>query len=352
MPAATANMLSPSQAARIFEDMSDGIVLVNSDGNITYVNSACEAIFGFKKDEVIGKGVGRTLAVDKKNIAFNEMMTDAIGQAKPTRKKLVDYRRKDGENRKLSVDISLMSENGLLKKGDAYRGMIIHVGDETAHYRIEQMSRDCTYIFTGLIVCLCLYLSIWSLCRFTLGVRFSNSDYTLMIEGMSFILFLEIIIFTSFRFRDIGLAPNVKRLKKNIGHTLAIGILMSSFLILLRGFIIFRYKGSYGKDYFIGGSWAGAGKYILTALFQEFLARGVMQTSVQILLQSKNRRWLSILLTSMLFSLMHLPFGFMFMLGAFSLSIALGIVYDKQGDLWGCALLHWGCGYLAMCLFF
>jgi membrane protease YdiL (CAAX protease family) len=49
---------------------------------------------------------------------------------------------------------------------------------------------------------------------------------------------------------------------------------------------------------------------------------------------------------------MHLPFGFYFMAGAFLLSIALGIIFERQRDIWGCTILHWGCGYLAMCLFF
>ena len=48
----------------------------------------------------------------------------------------------------------------------------------------------------------------------------------------------------------------------------------------------------------------------------------------------------------------NIPFGFYFMLGAFLLSCALGIIFERQRDIWGCTILHWACGYLAMCLFF
>lgn len=69
-------------------------------------------------------------------------------------------------------------------------------------------------------------------------------------------------------------------------------------------------------------------------------------------MQVKYQKFFSIFLTSLLFSLMHLPFDFPFMAAAFLLSITLGIVYEKQGNIWGCAFLHWSCGYLAMAMFF
>ena len=54
----------------------------------------------------------------------------------------------------------------------------------------------------------------------------------------------------------------------------------------------------------------GAYIYLFTAFFQEFLARGVIQTSVKSLMKVKYQKQISIFLTSLLFSLMHLPFGF------------------------------------------
>ena len=116
--------------------------------------------------------------------------------------------------------------------------------------------------------------------------------------------------------------------------------------------VILRFSGHPIKPYFIGGSFQGAYTYIFTAILQEFLSRGVIQTSVKALMQVKYQKFFSIFLTSLLFSLMHLPFDFPFMAAAFLLSITLGIVYEKQGNIWGCAFLHWSCGYLAMAMFF
>ena len=82
------------------------------------------------------------------------------------------------------------------------------------------------------------------------------------------------------------------------------------------------------------------------------MARGVIQTSLKYILQVKHQRGISVFTTSLLFMMMHLPFGFFFMVGAFALSVVLGFIYEEQEDLYGCALLHWGVGYLAMCLFY
>jgi len=171
-----------------------------------------------------------------------------------------------------------------------------------------------------------------------------------MIEGITFFLFLEILLFTSLKLKDVALVPNRARIKKNILTTFMVGVAGFGILLIIRVLVI-KY-GLPGKSYFIGGSKAGIERYFFTAVLQEFLSRGVMQTSVKYLLQIRFQKPIAIIVTSLLFAIMHLPYGFPFMVGAFALSVALGILYEYQEDMWGCALLHWLLGYLAMALFF
>ena len=171
-----------------------------------------------------------------------------------------------------------------------------------------------------------------------------------MIEGMTFLLFLEILFCTSLSMKDIGLIPNFARIKKNLFETIVIAVAVCLSLIILK--LALSLLGYQIKAYFIGGSREGAYKYIFTAFIQEFLARGVIQTSVNSLMKVKYQKQFGVFLTSLLFALMHLPFGFIFLVSAFFLSLILGYLYERHGDLWGCAILHWSCGYLAMCLFF
>ena len=167
---------------------------------------------------------------------------------------------------------------------------------------------------------------------------------------MTLILFLEIIFFTSFSLKDVGLILRRKNILSNIKQTATICLFAIAVLLVAKLFL--RVLGAPVKQNFMGGSVHGAVTYLFTALLQEFLARGVIQTSVKNLMRVKHQIPVSIFLTSMLFTLMHLPYGFIFMMGAFLLSIALGILFEQQKTIWGCFFLHWSIGYLAMCLFF
>lgn len=346
----TENIFTSEQKNMIFENMSDGVLLINEQGRITYLNSACADILHVSAEEMTGSSFQETFLQDRKNRAFNHLFHASMEKGQVVEKTVVKYKIEDSI-KYFSIDISLIQqENTSLRRKEPFQGMLVLIEDVTDSYNLKQHEHDCAYIFAGLIFCICLYLFAWSLLRFTLHIPLDTSDYTLMIEGITFALFLEIVFLTSFSLKEIGLIPNFSRLKQNGIEVLTTGVIVCVVILLAK--LILTLCGIRIKGYFIGGSLHGAYIYLFTAFIQEFLARGVIQTCVKSLMHVKYQKQFGILLTSLLFSLMHLPFGFYFMLGAFLLSLALGIIYERQKDIWGCALLHWGCGYLAMCLFF
>lgn len=346
------SLLTKEQTDLIFENMSDGVMMVNEEGIITYINSACAHIFHISPEEAIQSSFTELFLQNRKNRAFNKLFKTSMEKGQLTDKTTVRYIPADsGEASWLSLDISLMQqENTSIRRKEPFQGMIILIEDVTDSFLLHQHDHDCAYIFAGLILCISIYLAAWSFCRFTLHIPLTTSDYTLMIEVITFILFLEIAFCTSFSLREIGLIPNFSRWKKNATETLTTGVIVCLLILLAK--LILSLSGIRIKGYFMGGSLHGAYIYIFTAFIQEFLARGVIQKSVKSLMHVKYQTPFSIFLTSLLFSLMHLPFGFYFMLGAFLLSCALGIIFERQRDIWGCTILHWACGYLAMCLFF
>lgn len=350
MDTTSKSILSPAQEKTIFENMSDGIMAVDNRGRIAYMNSACEKIFGTTFAEMEGKPFEKTFLCNKKNRDFNRIFRDSIYQNAITGKTTVKYER-NNKIQYFTLDISLLQIDGQsLGHCDAFPGMLILFDDITEQRQLTQHKHDCAYIFAGLILCISLYLSLWSLLHFTLRLPLKMSFYTLMTEIIAFLLFLEIIFCTSLSLQDIGLIPKRTTFKKNVTETMYLAIGGCFFLVLLKIFLTIL--GCQIKSRFIGGSLHGAYTYLFTAWFQEFLARGIIQTSIKSLMQVKYQKAFGVFLTSLLFSLMHLPFGFLFMLGAFALSIVLGCLYERHGSLWGCAALHWICGYLAMCLFF
>lgn len=343
-------IFTSEQKELIFENMSDGVMLVNTDGEITYMNSACARILHVNQKDMPGTSFSEIFLQNKKNRAFNRLFHNSMEKGQVTEKTTVKYQQEDTLSY-FSIDISLLQQTDTsLRRKEPFQGMLVLIEDITDQKLRKQHEHDCAYIFAGLIVCISLYLACWSCLRFTLHKNFPTSYYTRIIEGITFLLFLEIAFFTSFSLKEIGLIPNLSRWKQNCRETLFTGVISCGVILLAK--LVMTLLGWNIKGYFIGGSLHGATVYIFTAFIQEFLARGVIQTSVKYLMHIRYQKQFGIVLTSLLFSLMHLPFGFYFMLGAFLLSLALGIIYERQKDIWGCTILHWGCGYLSMCLFF
>ncbi len=345
-------LLTKEQTDLVFDNMSDGVIMVNEDGIITYINSACAKIFHISAETAIQRSFAEIFLQNKRNRAFNKLFRSSMEKGQLTDKTTVKYSAPNAkETSFLTIDISLIQqENTTIRRKEPFQGMIVLIEDVTDTQLLQQHDHDCAYIFSGLILCISIYLAAWSLCRFTLHIPLTTHDYTMMIEVITFVLFLEIAFCTSFSLKEIGLIPNIPRWRTNLKETLTTGVIACLVIVLAK--LVLSLAGFRIKGYFIGGSLHGAYIYIFTAFIQEFLARGVIQKSVKSLLHVKYQKQLSIFLTSLLFSLMHLPFGFYFMLGAFLLSCALGVIFERQRDIWGCAVLHWSCGYLAMCLFF
>lgn len=344
-------IITSKQKESIFMNMSDGVLFINHNQEITYMNPAAQTILGldsetntniqnFLLNHISGTRIN---CPNKKNKPFFKLLFNALKYNHKSDTSVVSY--DNGEEKKiLNIRISQ------IKQKEGTNGILVLMEDITSAHNLKRYERDCAMIFAGLITCICVYLFAWSLIRFTLGIQLKTSVYTLIIEGIAFLLFLEIIFFTSMTPKDIGIFVKPARLLKTFLTSLPIAAAACSILLILNG--ILHIIGHPVKPYFIGGSLNGAYTYIFTAILQEFLSRGVIQTSVKALMQIKYQKIFSIFLTSLLFSLMHLPFDFPFMAGAFLLSIALGIVYEKQENIWGCAFLHWSCGYLAMAMFF
>lgn len=344
----TTQSFTTKKGQDIFDNMSDGIITVTADGTIRYVNSAAADILGFSAEALQGQPFADTLLTNRKNRLFNQMLKQCLRKNCSVAKEDVTVHTENGV-RFLRIKTTLFHQPDD-DDNSRFQGMMLLIEDVTDAHNLKQHERDCALLFAGIVICITVYLSVWSLLQFTLHIPLATSSYTLMIEGMTLILFLEIVFFTSFSLKEIGIIPHRGKILANAKQTFAIAVF--AWLVMLVAKLFLYLLGAPVKEHFMGGSLQGAFTYLFTALLQEFLARGVIQTSVKNLMRVRHQIPVSILLTSLLFTLMHLPFGFIFMAGAFFLSVALGILFELQKTIWGCFFLHWSVGYLAMCLFF
>ena len=101
---------------------------------------------------------------------------------------------------------------------------------------------------------------------------------------------------------------------------------------------------------FIDASWVPFSRfaaYILTALVQEFLSRGIMQESLTHVIPGERGETVAIAISTLMFAAIHLHYSPWFMLGAAVLLGVFGVVYRKQRSIWGLVLIHFVFGISA-----
>ena len=345
-------------------------------GVITYCNRAATEIFGLDDgddtSDIIGKPLLSFIA-KKKNGQFEKYLKNAFnyfGYRGEKRRRLSGFgKRSDDESESVKIFDELpyeIMEDGVEFYGNSgmcllnlcfrklddgrSRGLVL-IAENISHKRtLKQTVRDSSVTFSAIITCITLYLIFWSLTEFTLDIHFQRDVYTKIIEGIAFLMFICIIAFTSLSLKDMGLFVLPRKFIRSLARVMPVTIVAIVVMILIN-LVARLFVGYEFKPKFIGGSPEGFINYLGVCILQEFLARGVIQTSVGNLIRFKWQRFSNVIIAAMIFSLMHLPFGFVFMMGSFVMGITLGIVYEKQQNIWGCVVLHWLVGYLAMAMF-
>lgn len=253
------------------------------------------------------------------------------------------YRTPEGETRRFQLTTSfLRSEDGGKKIG-----IVALFSDVTEIARLNQQRRESSIVFAVLMICVCLYLFFWSLLRY-LGIEPPGWVLSKLIEAISIIMLVIILKTTSFSIRDIGLrvtdarATFVPDLLITAGGVAA---LVLGKVVLLRVAPGFFPEGAPFWDWSVG-TFADV-IYPLTVILQEFLARGVMQENLRRIFTGRHAGFLSIFVSALVFGVLHIAYGLPYMLGSFALLGALGVLYHKQGNIWGLCIVHYVLGEVA-----
>lgn len=86
-------------------------------------------------------------------------------------------------------------------------------------------------------------------------------------------------------------------------------------------------------------NWAAV-LYAFSAPLQEFLVRGVLQTSLQRALSEKHRVFFSILVSNLIFAALHQPLYWIFPVSAFIPGVLWGILFFRKRTLVGVSVSH------------
>lgn len=330
---------------RILRDMSDGVLVLDMQGNIMYLNEQGRMLLGSEKNCT---GLKYTAAfweqdTDGRNDAFHQFVLDAVYDKEHTHSGEASYTPCGHEMRRFRLTSSFLhSEDGAKKIG-----IVVLFSDVTELERLHQQRRESSTIFAVLMICVCLYLFLWSLLRY-LQAEPPGWIMNLMIEAISIVMFIIILKTTSFSIRDIGLRVSDARATFIPDILITLGgciVLIGGKIVLLRVAPGFFPEGAPFWDWSVG-TFADI-IYPLTVILQEFLARGVMQENLRRIFTGKHAGALSIFVSALVFGVLHIAYGLPYMLGATLLLGILGIFYHKQGNIWGLCIIHYVLGEVA-----
>ncbi len=334
---------------RILRDMQDGVLALDTKGNIIYLNVQGQEILG-ETERLIGTQYADFMmnTNTSENDAFHELILDAVYDKGKAHNSEVIYRRADKEKRCLKVTTSFLFGDD----GDSRIGVVVVFSDITEVARLNRQKQEATTVFTVLMVCVSCYLFIWGFLRSIDSVP-PIWVMTLIIEAIALLMLPIILKTTSFSIRDIGLKVSNPKATFVPDVLIAVGIVV--VLSVAKAVILKLSPGVFPDNapFFI---WSNLGVsdafYIFTAVLQEFLARGVMQENLRRIFTGEKGEYMSVIISAILFGALHIAHGFTYMIGAVILLGTLGVLYNKQRNIWGLSIIHFVFGEIALILGF
>jgi len=196
---------------------------------------------------------------------------------------------------------------------------------EMVETELEHQKGEATFCLT-LFLCA---LSVWILSVALWEELGKPIDVDYMKYGVELIALLMLVIILKFTRLDL---KKMGVTKQNLKPAMIRASIISALIIIVM--LILKPKGT-------PLNWSEFEvQYILTAIAQEYLARGFLLTTLLKINTSKNSVHIAVICSSFIFACLHLYYGFSYMIGAGLLSILLGYCYLKDENIWGVSLIH------------
>lgn len=279
----------------------------------------------------------------KKNDAFIQTVIDAVCEPDRIISKKINYWYESGENKCFLVKTSVIKDEENQKQGVTFL-----ISDITEDEEQKRRIHDLTVNFVLFIGLLCSYVFFYAMTKFVWGNSFPKTLYNWVIMVISFVLTVFLSYSTSkkfsFAFLKVGKDKIKHDMKFVLGFCLGITVLMIGLKLLLMYCIpgifppnkpLFNYY-----RFLPSGMTVAHSLYFLTSFFQEVLARKVAQETMEEIFVGPKGSIIAIFVSSIMFGVLHLHYGFLFMVGCFFYLTVLGFYYRKNRNIWNCVILH------------
>lgn len=335
---------------RILRDIDDGVLALDRRGRIIYMNPQCRALLGIR-DDALGTAYASAFFEDpykKENDPFHQFILDAVYQKEKTHCGVTVFTDPQGTKKHLRVTSSFLQDGAQ----EEHSGIVTVISDVTEAEVLKKKRRDAATVFTCVAIALCVYLILLALLDF-LAVNVPTKLLTQVINGITFVAALIIYKKTDFSPDELGLKLCCGRATFGSAAIIAASVvaaLAGAKLLILRVSPDFFAADAPFWNWNIGlYSWIS---YVFTCILQEFLARSMIYGSIRKMFDSKMGVFAALVISSLLFSAVHIAHGFLYMMAAMLLLGSLGGLYEKHRNIWGVTVIHYVLGQAACCLGF
>ena len=322
---------------RVLRDFDEGIITIDHDGYIQYINPAASMILGLTANAV-GKRYRDVFG--RENDALLDYIVKATKEKNTSKRGDILFSREDGRSVRLNTSCICLQEGADFRE----RSYAIHFEDITEIDILRRKRRESSAVFIGTMTALSVWIYIVALWQHT-GQRISPEVMTQCIHAISLIMFFYIRHYTHFTFEEM-----VFRYKGISAAVKTDCVLTAVFTVLLFGIkaLMLRVSPGFfpeGAPFWDWGrtNWSDY-TYPLTVVLQEFLSRGVIHENLRRIFVGKYSETAAIIVSSLLFGALHIHRGFMYMLAATALLSIFGILYRRQNSIWGLCIPHFVLG--------
>ncbi|MBI9113094.1 CPBP family intramembrane glutamic endopeptidase [Maridesulfovibrio ferrireducens] len=207
-------------------------------------------------------------------------------------------------------------------------------------------------LFSNIFVSLFLSVSLYIFLIFLADkLNYENKNSARIVEAIFLMVSIFIIRKSGFSFSSLGVTLDgaVESIRRMLPGTLA----ACGSLLLLKVFFIMFWAKEIGGELFVMDNFnLILLVYLPVAALQEFIARGVIQTTIESVLDKPYATLQAILTASALFGLVHIQLSVGIAFASFVCSLYWGYLYTQKRCLVGVSISHFMIGGLAYVLGF
>jgi len=208
------------------------------------------------------------------------------------------------------------------------------------------MRKITTRFFSMALLILCFYtFGLFLAEQLFIGGTGANEDQAFIITRIVEVTALVFLLVTGkkmgFSLQDFGLTL------KNAKRSFSEGLLITAGILLIMvavKFCLVQLGNTFLGDTIFSGTHHlyryDFYTYIVVAFLQEFIARGIFQSTLRRLMDGKNAGLKAIFLCSIIFGVMHLHISLSLALASILFSFIWGLMYDRHKTIIGVSISH------------